>query len=124
MDALIIQGSNTNPDVQFNQDGKLYLKGRAIPEDPKKMFQPLIDWIKQFEGNNIVLDINLEYMNTGASLVMFDLLKAINDKAGLTIKKVNWHYEEGDDDSFETGKMFDYQLENLSFEFFVEAEVF
>ncbi|NBC82678.1 MAG: DUF1987 domain-containing protein [Bacteroidetes bacterium] len=124
MESLRIEGLNTSPEVDFKPEGKMLLKGRAIPENPIKMFEPMMNWVKDFKGDNMVFDINLEYLNTGASLVLFDLLKAINDKATIKSKKINWHYEEGDDDGFETGKLYEHQLKDLIFEYFVEAEVF
>jgi hypothetical protein len=112
MESIIIEGTPKTPTVEFNaEEGKVEIKGRSIPENSVEFYNPLIAWLEEF-GNNpkdvTQVNIQLEYFNTSSSKCILDVFKKLESlaKAGNDIK-VNWFYEEDDEDMLEAGE--DYQ---------------
>ncbi|MBN1117406.1 MAG: SiaC family regulatory phosphoprotein [Bacteroidales bacterium] len=123
MERIFIEATNHLPLVDFETDGKFKLEGRVIPEDVNKFFNPLIEFVSQLETEKVEFNINLEYFNTATSKKLLDLLKHLdaNNKIGLV--NVNWHYEEGDDDSLEMGEVYEECMLRTSFRFIEYAEI-
>ncbi|NJM15108.1 MAG: DUF1987 domain-containing protein [Bacteroidales bacterium] len=98
-----------SPQVTFNSaKGELLIEGRAIPEDPGMFFEPLSAWLKEYfkaPQKKTVVDIKLEYINSGSSKFILELFKIIKDNylAGKDVL-VNWHYEEDDESLLELGE--------------------
>ena len=67
----------------------------------------LTDMLDLLKPNTIV-DVKLEYFNTSSSKCILDLFKQLEKlNAGNTEVKVNWYFEEDDEDMEEAGE--DYQ---------------
>jgi hypothetical protein len=127
MENLIIEGSSKTPTVKFDKEkGLLSLHGRSIPENSIDFFAPLNEWVDVY-GNSpkpiTTVDVRLEYFNTSSSKCILDFLKkleAINGKS--TEVKVNWYFEEDDEDMEEAGE--DYQaIVNLPFNMIEVEEI-
>jgi hypothetical protein len=111
MEKLAIKGTSRTPDVEFNIDGCLRIKGRSIPEDAGLFYNHLYSWIFQYCMNpqpTTTVNLELEYMNSGSAKSILQILREIatilqNNKQ-LTI---NWHYELGDEDMLEKGEYFE-----------------
>jgi hypothetical protein len=122
MENLIINGTKVSPDVVFQMDGKLRIEGKIITENAVLTFAPIFQWISGFEGHNIEFDIILEYMNTSASMQLFALLNQIDANNNVEDFKVNWFYDQDDEEHFETGEMFEDRLERTKFNYIVVEE--
>lgn len=112
MENLLIDGSAKTPTVNFNSEtGLIELKGRSIPENSVEFYQPLNEWIDSYAQdpkNETVVEIKLEYFNTSSSKCILDLFKKLESMNGSgTSVKVNWYFEEDDEDMEEAGE--DYQ---------------
>lgn len=112
MENLLIEGSAKTPTVNFNSEaGLIELKGRSIPENSVEFYQPLNEWIDSYAENpknETVVEIKLEYFNTSSSKCILDLFKKLESMNGSgTSVKVNWYFEEDDEDMEEAGE--DYQ---------------
>ena len=112
MENLNLEGSAKTPTVKFdNSNGVLELKGRSIPENSIEFYKPLNDWIEAYGQNpqpNTIVEVKLEYFNTSSSKCILDLFKQLEKlNAGNTEVKVNWYFEEDDEDMEEAGE--DYQ---------------
>lgn len=112
MENLTLEGSAKTPTVSFDSDnGVLELKGRSIPENSIEFYKPLNDWIDTYGSTpkpNTIVDVKLEYFNTSSSKCILDLFKQLEKlNAGNTEVKVNWYFEEDDEDMEEAGE--DYQ---------------
>lgn len=112
MENLTLEGSAKTPTVSFDSDnGVLELKGRSIPENSIEFYKPLNDWIDAYGTSpkpNTIVDVKLEYFNTSSSKCILDLFKQLEKlNAGNTEVKVNWYFEEDDEDMEEAGE--DYQ---------------
>ena len=112
MEPIIIEGTPKTPTVEFNaEEGKVEIKGRSIPENSVEFYNPLIAWLEEYGKNpkeETQVHIQLEYFNTSSSKCILDVFKKLESlaKAGNDIK-VNWYYEEDDEDMLEAGE--DYQ---------------
>lgn len=104
MEILKIEGQELTPKVTLDPSaGLLQLTGRSIPANAVEFYAPVIDWIKEYSENpasETTLLVNLEYFNTSSSKKMWDIMKQLKflQDAGKTIVKVEWHYEEDDED--------------------------
>lgn len=122
MKALFIEPSRATPKVNFNPNGELFINGRSLPEDPLGFYTPILNWIKECTCDSITLNFKLEYLNTSSSKHVYTLLCLLNENPYITSKLINWHYEEGDDESFETGQEFE-ELTKMKFNFYEYAEI-
>ncbi len=127
MENLNLEGSAKTPTVNFNSaDGTLELKGRSIPENSIEFYKPLNDWIDSYATSpksSTTVDVKLEYFNTSSSKCILDLFKQLESlNKQDTEVKVNWYFEEDDEDMAEAGE--DYQaIINLPFEMIEVEEI-
>lgn len=114
---LSIEGTSTSPTVLFTTEGKLIMEGKIIPDNALPFFDVLINWISDLSISSIVFDINIEYMNTSASMQMFKMLRKLEENCEIKELLVNWHYEEDDEDHYETGQIFEEKLYRTKFNY-------
>ncbi len=102
MENLQIKATSSTPKVDFDHlTGKLFIEGRAIPENPGDFFKIIVDWLERyFLGPAIKTQmvINLEYVNSGSSKYLLGVFKVLKSawKKGVDIE-VFWLYEEDDE---------------------------
>jgi hypothetical protein len=106
MEKLLINKTSKSPFICLEK-GSFQFSGRSIPEDSKKIFKPVIDWIKDYEpADSKLTTVNFcfDYLDTSSSKCVFDILKALDEifKGGHDMV-INWYYEEGDDDMLDLG---------------------
>lgn len=127
MENLKLEGSAKTPTVTFDgASGTLELKGRSIPENSVEFYKPLNDWIDAYGTSPkaiTTVDIKLEYFNTSSSKCILDLFKQLEGLNGKgTEVKVNWYFEEDDEDMEEAGE--DYQaIINIPFKMIEVEEI-
>ena len=122
MERLYFEPTDSLPLVEFNIDGRLKLEGKSIPEDAAKLFNPLIDFVDQLDVKKVIFDIDLIYFNTASSKKIMEMLRHLdaNNKVGEIL--VNWHFEEGDEDSVETAEIYEELLLRTDFRYIEYAE--
>jgi hypothetical protein len=109
MEKFVIQEELRNcPGIVYYPDtNKLELVGRSIPENPELIFRRLEDWLTHHFEKNIGLEISiqLEYINSGSSKYLFEILKRLTGyaRAGKLVK-IKWLYEEDDEGMLELGE--------------------
>jgi hypothetical protein len=121
MEPLIIESTKGTPKVKFLPNGDLSIQGLSLPEDPELFFSPLMNWVKNYKGENMNLDIRLNYMNTSSSKQLFTLLCDIKENLHIKSADVNWYYEQDDEDCLEIGQEFE-AYTKLNFNFYEYAE--
>ncbi len=114
MNPIKVEPTGQSPRVIFNAEGPLLLEGRSLPEDVKKFYDPLIDFCRNIVIDQITIDINLDYFNTASSKIMLELLLALDMNNNINKVQVNWHYEEGDEDSVEMAEIYEEECINRS----------
>lgn len=117
MDNLKIDGTQNSPAISFTSAGSLKMHGRIITENAVVTFKPLFNWIADFEGRAIEFEIELDYLNTSASMQLFSLLRILDENCGIEDIKVRWFYEQDDEDHLETGEFFEDKLSRVKFEY-------
>ncbi len=122
MEKLIEIGSDYMPYVEFCPNGRLKMEGKIIPEDAEKTFAPWIDYIKNLFSEEVSFDINLMYFNTASSKKLMELLRHLDANNNIKKARVNWHYEEGDEDSLEVAEIFEETLLKVDFHYFEYQE--
>jgi hypothetical protein len=123
MDNLKIEGTKKTPNINFDSSsGVLSIMGRSVPEDTYEFFQPIMQWIDTYSltpGNETLVKIQLDYFNTSSSKFLLELLKKIKSiqtkNTGANVK-IEWCYDDGDEEMKESGHDF-MDLLNINFEF-------
>lgn len=119
MEDLIIQGGNSTPSVEFRTNGRLKLTGRILTDNAVTTFEPLVQWIKKLETPKIEFKIDLDYINTSASMQLFSLLRILDQNCEIEEILVKWYYEADDEDHLETGEFFEDKLNRVEFEYII-----
>ena len=110
METINLESTKKTPMVLLDPSGKLRLGGRSIPEDASKFFDGILNWILDYVNapqDSTVIDIELEYFNSGSAKYVMQILRELSELIhnGKELK-VNWYYEEGDDDILERGEYY------------------
>ena len=116
MDDLYLKKSFNSPEVEFlSASGELNIEGRSIPEDPGEFFERLINWLNEYflkPAEKTVMNIKLEYINSGSSKYMLELLRImkVNSQKGRNVL-IKWYYEEGDESIEELGQHYEQTIQ-------------
>lgn len=110
MEKINLEGSHSTPKVLLDhEEGLVEIRGKSIPENAIKFFQPIIEWLKVYSQNpkqttKVVLQI--DYFNTSSSKCILQILKILERISAKYEVGVDWYYK--DEDMYEIGE--DYQL--------------
>lgn len=113
MEKFSLTGTEKTPQIDFDRSkGQLEIRGKSVPEDSFKFFQPMNNWLEEYVSNpsqSTHLVVALEYFNTSSAKVLLEVFKKMNllHKSGKSDIQIDWVYEEDDDDMLEAGH--DYQ---------------
>ncbi len=110
LEKRIIESSRKTPFVSLDPVGLIKIEGRSIPEDASLFFDDIVLWIEEYiklPRNKSTIEIALEYLNSGTSKYILQLLKLLKDHSNPNHElEVKWFYEEGDDDILERGEYY------------------
>ncbi len=115
MKELFIEPTPESLGVRL-KSGLLEFSGRSIPEDPMKLFTPILEWIEEYIKNppaSTSINLKFEYINTSSSKHLLNILETLNkayDKKENNMS-ITWSYEVGDDDMYELGKFIESMIE-------------
>lgn len=109
MNELIIEKTVKTPFVNFDhRSGIFKITGRSIPENPEEFYNALFEWIIEYfkkPQNETLINIQLEYINSGSSKFILEFFQLVQDYKSKGINcKINWYYEEDDEAVLELGK--------------------
>jgi hypothetical protein len=122
MKTLDLQETSSTPSIQYEGNKKLVIKGRSLPEDVIKFYQPVFEWADSLAVDTLIVEINLEYMNSASSKHLLDLLKMLDANNRIQDLQINWYYEKGDEDALEDGQTFEEFLLKAHFTYHEYAE--
>jgi len=122
MKSINIEATSYTPAIRFGADGKLFIKGRSIRMNEMEFYEPLIKWVELLQKENVSIDVDLEYIDTGCSMLLYKLLKALDINKSIKKLIVNWHYEEIDFDALEDGQILQDSLKKARFVFHEHPE--
>ncbi|MEX0986209.1 MAG: DUF1987 domain-containing protein [Bacteroidales bacterium] len=110
MDRLEIHPTTKTPYVLLDPAGKIIFRGRSIPEDVAVFYEKVMIWIQRYCNEPSAfteIEIEMEYLNSGTSKYLLKILKVIKEMQYNEFNlKINWIYEEGDDDILERGEYY------------------
>jgi len=109
MEPEIIQQKTKNtPGISYDPGvDTLTIEGRSIPENPESVYKSLRDWLVKFFSfsDNLKIKIILEYINSGSSKHLLEILKLIKEyKEGGKSVRIIWYHEEDDEAIMELGE--------------------
>jgi hypothetical protein len=110
MELVSLESTKKTPNVLLDPSGRIRIGGRSIPEDASKFYDNILNWILDYcntPSDSTVVDIELEYFNSGSAKFVMQILRELSEllTEGKELK-VNWYYEEGDDDILERGEYY------------------
>lgn len=109
METLELQAKNNTPYINFDATtGIMVMKGRSTPENSVEYYEPITNWVLNYiqtPAANTIIKVQFEYFNTSSSKCILDVLKKFAEihKAGKSAK-VEWYFEEDDEDMKEAGE--------------------
>ncbi|MBU8892522.1 MAG: DUF1987 domain-containing protein [Bacteroidales bacterium] len=110
MEDLLIQSTESTPQIDFKKSGQLSIKGKSLPEDPKRFYTSLFKWAEELSAEEVQLDVKLEYVNTSSSKNIIELIKVVDRSQKIRHLNLNWYYEIDDTDMLEFGEMIERSL--------------
>ncbi len=110
MELVSLESTKKTPNVLLDPSGRIRIGGRSIPEDASKFYDNILNWVLDYchtPSDSTVVDIELEYFNSGSAKFVMQILRELSEllTEGKDLK-VNWYYEEGDDDILERGEYY------------------
>ena len=115
MQNVNISATSSTPQVQFETNGNLLLKGRSIILDVDLFYQPLCDWLYQLQTTAVRFTLEVDYLNSSSSKKILELLKIIDANNNVKDFDVYWRFETDDEDILETGQIFEERLRKARF---------
>ena len=110
MEIFELEAKNHTPYIKLDPTtGIMEFKGRSTPENSVEFYDPINKWLINLIENPITLPVvvmlKFEYFNTSSSKCILDVLKKFAEltKTGANVK-VEWYYEEDDDDMKEAAE--------------------
>jgi len=108
---LILEKTQDTAGIILDKTGnKFDFTGTSIPENTKKFFQPVFDWIEAYSANpnnETVVNFKMVYFNTSSTKSLLDIMiqfKELAKKGNMLI--INWHFSADDEDMLEAGEGF------------------
>ena len=78
---VYIEATAKTPHVDLNPvTGEFIFSGKSIPENPAKIYESLVEWVKQYAKNpkkTTNLRLNIEYFNTASVIWLAKIIKAL-----------------------------------------------
>lgn len=120
MEVINITATEDTPKVVLDHVNNVFeISGRSLPEDVVVFYQPVMQWLEDFEKApiaNMELAIKLEYFNTASSKLILDILLKLEEVyQNGTPMKVKWYFLSSDTDMKEAGEEYS-EIVGLPFE--------
>jgi len=120
MEKLILEETENTPMVLLdNENHEIRFKGDSRPEDVRKFYEPILDWLNEYEKHlyflkdqtknlNVVANFEFEYFNSSSAKYLMDIIMKLSEisKIENINFKLNWHYDAMDEDMLESGEEF------------------
>ena len=121
MTELKIEGTSSTPNIILDKNsGKFEIKGKSFPEESRIFYEPVFEWLNQYEkepNDETLFEFKMEYFNSSSSLIILEILNVL-DSIYKKEKKVTvlWNYLEIDEDMLDAGEEYS-DLVSIPFEY-------
>ncbi len=122
MKKIHFEATSSTPFVSFVDNRKLVIMGRSISENEITFYKPIITWASMLQVKLLEVDVDLEYVNSRSSKKLFQLLKVMDVNPDINSLVINWHYDEGDEDAFLKGQVYQEALTKARFNFHMNID--
>jgi len=121
MKALILESTDETPKVVLdNALGTFEISGKSLPEDVTTFYDPILSWLDEYAqtpNDETVFKFQMLYFNTASSKLIMDILLKLEDMQGVGANvRVEWYYQENDEDMQEAGQEFS-EIAEVPFQF-------
>ena len=121
MEDFFLEASERNPEIRL-REGFISIMGHSIPSDPRKIYKPVLQWIKSYVKNPppyTMVSMHLEFSDCDSMNAIIDILKtlAICQNTNHEIEIIfNWIYLKEDEAIKELGEFLESKL-NVTFNY-------
>ena len=134
MENYKVRATENTPEIDLNHTThSLMFSGDSRPEDVQKFYTPVMKWLDEYSNYlyflkdkssspiEIKCEFKFEYFNSSSAKYVMDIINKlaeienIGNNIGL---KVNWYYEEMDEDMLEAGQEFE-SMVNAEFNYII-----
>ena len=124
MEKLVIDQDRNTPQIVFDPDANTFeVSGRSFPENSKKFYQPVLDWVEGFEPSKVVnLNFEFYYISSSSIISILELIKKLSvvHSKGADME-ITWRYDDDDDDIRKIGEDYS-KLTSIPFRFEVNSK--
>ena len=120
MEKLFLEGTENTPEVTLdNSTHTLSFKGDSRPEDVRKFYLPILEWLKDYEKHlyflkdqggkiSVVANFEFEYFNSSSAKYLMDIIVALGEISKIENIEfaLNWYYDAMDEDMLDSGEEF------------------
>ncbi|MGB1032637.1 MAG: DUF1987 domain-containing protein [Flavobacteriales bacterium] len=108
MSPLIIEITEDTPEVNFNStNGEFLIRGRSLPEDAYSFYQPINDWLEEFQEKSdlekVNLSIQLDYFNSSSGRYLLEMFAKVQSSTKVQFE-ITWMAEKDDELMIEKGE--------------------
>ena len=110
MRSLILAEGKNTPEVVFNASENIFtIKGKSFPENAKKFYSGILDWLNEFNPNNdLNFQISLYYISSSSIISVLEIIRILDKiNANGNSVSINWYHDQDDEDIKKIGE--DYQ---------------
>jgi len=113
--------TDDEPEMIFDsEEGRFEFSGRSLPEDPASLFEPILEWVKEYSqspNQETVIHFRLDYFNSSTARFLVEILQQFEEirHAGNRVS-VNWWYLDDDQMMEERGEEIESVID-LEFEY-------
>ena len=108
---LILDKTQDTPEIILNKiENQFDFFGTSIPENTKKFYQPILNWINNYiedANEETVVNFKMTYFNTSSTKSLLDIMiqfKQLAKNGKMLI--INWYFSADDEDMLEAGEGF------------------
>jgi len=111
MTPFVLAPSDETPNIILDKTNNQFeVSGKSLPEDVTTFYDPVLEWIDGYAAtpNDLtVFKFKMIYFNTASSKLIMDILLKLEEMAEDGAKvKIEWFYQEEDEDMMEAGEEF------------------
>jgi hypothetical protein len=132
MENYRIEATVNTPLIDLNHDNHtLLFEGESRPEDVQQFYKPVVAWIEDYgkhlyfikDMSEVSIEVNcnfkFEYFNSSSAKYVMDIINVLGGLDSEVNLKINWHYEEMDEDMIDAGEEFEKMI-GASFNFIID----